>query len=224
MYFTNVLLFPYHNLPGVFKKNIFGSTVNGALWTLSIEFLCYIYIFIIKKIGFLTKKGSIIIFSLLLVFSFISCYIINDLALLNIAMLITIIRPVLVFIFSSLLYFFKDKIESNSIILFVLSIIICFVFKINILYNIILIFILPLVLCYFSNSVIIYNKLFSNLGKISYSMYLVGFVVQQSIVSIFGGVMNSYINFIIAVPISFLFAVVVYNFTNRIMNLIIRRI
>jgi peptidoglycan/LPS O-acetylase OafA/YrhL len=136
----------------------------------------------------------------------------------NIEMITTMIRPFLIFSFSSLLYFYKDKIGLKSLLVAILTTIICFVFRTGILYNIFLIFALTLVLCHLSNKVIIINKLFSNLGKISYSIYLVGFVVQQSIVSIFGGKMNSYTNFIIAVPISIILASIIYYLTNKILK------
>ena len=55
-YLLNVLLIMQHNLPGVFENNIAMATVNGALWTLPVEFLCYIGCFILKKMGFYEKK------------------------------------------------------------------------------------------------------------------------------------------------------------------------
>ncbi len=42
MYLLNIILIPIHDSPGVFENNIQFTTVNGALWTLPIEFICFI--------------------------------------------------------------------------------------------------------------------------------------------------------------------------------------
>lgn len=41
-YLGNALLLVRHTLPGVFADNPFPMAVNGSLWTLPVEFLCYI--------------------------------------------------------------------------------------------------------------------------------------------------------------------------------------
>ena len=41
-YCLNFILIPIHNLPGVFMNNIYPGVINGPLWTLPIEFVCYL--------------------------------------------------------------------------------------------------------------------------------------------------------------------------------------
>lgn len=41
-YLLNILLIPTHSLPGVFLDNPYPNVVNGSLWTLPVEFICYI--------------------------------------------------------------------------------------------------------------------------------------------------------------------------------------
>jgi peptidoglycan/LPS O-acetylase OafA/YrhL len=41
-YLRNVTLLPVYTLPGVFLENPIDGTVNGSLWTLGPEFLCYL--------------------------------------------------------------------------------------------------------------------------------------------------------------------------------------
>lgn len=41
-YLSTALLVVHHSLPGVFADNPFPAAVNGSLWTLPVEFLCYI--------------------------------------------------------------------------------------------------------------------------------------------------------------------------------------
>ena len=55
-YLLNGICILQHDLPGVFQGNVYGSTVNGALWTMPVEFLCYVACFIGYKIKLLNKK------------------------------------------------------------------------------------------------------------------------------------------------------------------------
>jgi peptidoglycan/LPS O-acetylase OafA/YrhL len=41
-YLLNIVLRPVFDLPGVFDDNIYAGSVNGSLWTLPIEFVCYL--------------------------------------------------------------------------------------------------------------------------------------------------------------------------------------
>lgn len=41
IYLRNLLLLPYHNLPGVFTHNPIPNAVNGSLWTLPVEAFMY---------------------------------------------------------------------------------------------------------------------------------------------------------------------------------------
>jgi peptidoglycan/LPS O-acetylase OafA/YrhL len=41
-YLTNIALYIKYSLPAVFDKNVYPHTVNGSLWSLPVEFFCYI--------------------------------------------------------------------------------------------------------------------------------------------------------------------------------------
>src|SRR4051794_33441452 len=41
-YFWNLLLYPVYTLPGVFQGNIYGPAVNGSLWSLPVEVAMYV--------------------------------------------------------------------------------------------------------------------------------------------------------------------------------------
>ena len=49
-YLLNMVLIPVHNLPGVFQNAPYNPTVNGSLWTLPVEFGCYILLYIVIRI------------------------------------------------------------------------------------------------------------------------------------------------------------------------------
>lgn len=81
-YFYNILLsnevFIY-NIPGSFETNKLPNVINGSLWTLPFELICYIFLFMILSIFSYLKLSihihvKIIFFSLLI---FFSCYLIN---------------------------------------------------------------------------------------------------------------------------------------------------
>jgi len=43
-YLSNILLLPRYNLPGVFAANSYPNAVNGSLWSLPVEFACYLLV------------------------------------------------------------------------------------------------------------------------------------------------------------------------------------
>ncbi len=55
-YCLNFILIPVHNLPGVFTNNIYPGVINGPLWTLPLEFVCYIILLIAYKLNLVNKK------------------------------------------------------------------------------------------------------------------------------------------------------------------------
>lgn len=215
LYLLNAIMIPVHNLPGVFSNNVHLSTVNGVLWTLSVEFACYLFIFLIYKIKLLIKSRYHYVVIISIIISLISYVILRKL---NLVLLVSMIRPFVIFLISSLLYFYNSKINKKIVIIDFLLSIIFLLFRNYILYDIVLIILLPQILCYVAENVKINNRYISYLGKISYAMYLIGFIIQQSVISIFGGVMNPFLNFVISVPLTIIFGIVIYEISNKIMK------
>ena len=52
----NSVFIPIHNLPGVFEKNIYPNVVNGALWTMPVELVCYFVCLMMYKLQLLNEK------------------------------------------------------------------------------------------------------------------------------------------------------------------------
>ncbi len=56
-YLLNALLVPVHSLPDVFETNPYPAVVNGALWTLPVEFACYVLCYLTFRMTSF-RKGS----------------------------------------------------------------------------------------------------------------------------------------------------------------------
>ena len=52
------LYFMQYSLPGVFEDNPMGSAINGSLWTLFYEVVCYVGVFILGVLGILRRRGA----------------------------------------------------------------------------------------------------------------------------------------------------------------------
>jgi peptidoglycan/LPS O-acetylase OafA/YrhL len=55
-YFYNIALYPVYYLPGVFADNVYPSAINGALWSLPVEFSMYLILPCILSTGKFAKS------------------------------------------------------------------------------------------------------------------------------------------------------------------------
>lgn len=53
-----LLFFPKYSLPGVFEANPFGPAINGSLWTLNYEVLCYFGVLLCGILGLLGRPTA----------------------------------------------------------------------------------------------------------------------------------------------------------------------
>ena len=60
-YLLNAVMLPIHGLPGVFASHPYSDAVNGALWTLPVEFAGYVTIWALWKLKLLEKKPMTIL-------------------------------------------------------------------------------------------------------------------------------------------------------------------
>lgn len=207
-YLLNVILIPIHNLPGVFTNNVYGSVVNGALWTLPVEFMCYIFLFFAYKLGVIKNKYfKYTVFPVSVLF-----VIMNLIKNQFIMILISYTQPVFMFYMGVIFYVYRDRINLN-LKYFLLSLI-CFILTIVIGYAWIgLFFFFPYIIIYLSFGINQINDFANNLGLISYGIYLCAFPIQQIVVSMQGGSMNPITNLIISTPLSIIVGIIIYYFS-----------
>lgn len=204
-YGLNMILIPVHNLPGVFESNIYGSVVNGALWTLPIEFLCYIILLIIYKLNMLNKKTYKIITPIIFIGYLSLNYI--DLTVFQIAKLY--LQPMFIFYAGSLFYVFRNEIRINTTT-FVINFILFLVFVLTGFGNLATILFFPYIILYVSFYLTQCHTCIAKVGNISYGMYLTGFPIQQMLVSSFGGEMSVVLNMLMSILISIIVGYMVY--------------
>lgn len=195
-YLLNSVMILTHNLPGVFEGNIYGQTVNGPLWTLPIEFLCYIMCFIVLKMGLLNEKRMKWTVPL-----FAMGYIGIDLILGGNELLQSALRPAGLFYAGMLYYVYRDKIKLKIGIAALALAALSICTYMGFLDETIFVF-LPYVLLYIGYGTEYKISNFAKYGEVSYGMYLCGWPIQQILCMQFGGSMKPILNFVIALPIA----------------------
>ncbi|WP_150464660.1 acyltransferase family protein [Francisella sp. XLW-1] len=184
---NNSFLHIQYYLPGVFENAHVKNAMNGSLWSLPVEFFCYI---LVAAIGFIFRKKAKYLALLLLIITIILTLAWDHLFKSQIVFYYTDVHSAVIvscfFWMGATLHHFKlNKLFSfEGFVIGLLIIIFMYQFNNNILNEILKIIILPyLVLAFgFSNA----NKLsIFNKADYSYGIYIYAFPIQQSIIYIF---------------------------------------
>ncbi len=205
-YLLNIFLIPVHTLPGVFENNSYNATVNGPLWTLPIEFLCYVLCFLFYKGQFTKEKNakwSIPIF--------IIAFVVMKWILSGNELLASALRPIGLFYAGALYYVYRNKILLNNVAAFLAGVILIVTTKFGGLEWVIYL-LFPYVLSYIGFSTkLSWGTLFKK-SEISYGIYLVAWPIQQLLVQLTNNTMNPYVNFIVTIPLAMLGGYAIHKF------------
>lgn len=205
-YCLNFILIPIHNLPGVFMNNIYPGVVNGPLWTLPIEFVCYLVLLLAYKLNLVNKKSYKYV-ALLVIVAFVGINLIP----LSIK---GYIQPCFLFFWGSFYWIYRDKITMNNTY-FLISLV-AFVLLIVLGYGQVASFLfVPYLTLYIAFCLPQCNNRLASLGNLSYDIYLCGWPIQQMIISLFGGSMLVGMNILISIPLSILVGYITYSLVEK---------
>ena len=209
-YFTNrqtyshflllTLFFGHYNLPGVFAHNPLAFSVNGSLWVLKYLVAFYALVLFLGITKVLDKKRIILMIFLL-------CLVLYHLGVGKSLFLFMIsidqtLRLFTYFGLGMVAYLYRDSlpIDISYFMLCVLVLVIASVKKgLN---ESLFVFVLTYMVLYLGFNKRIYLAWFSKIGDFSYGAFIYSFPVQQTVVYLYGGKMNPWINFSISLVIS----------------------
>lgn len=194
-YLLNSILVLVHDLPGVFVSNAYGATVNGPLWTLPIEFLCYIMCYVLYAMRFLeTKKLRWIVFPAFLLY-IAADYVLGE------SLLKAALRPAMLFFVGMLCYVYRSyiKIRTGYAVLAFCG---CIIGAWLGIFNIVIFICFTYFLLWLAFGTGIKCDKFGTKYEISYGMYLTGWPIQQCICDITANGVSWWGNFLIAALLS----------------------
>lgn len=208
-YLLNSVFLLVHNLPGVFENNPYLPTVNGALWTLPVEFLCYVLCFIAYKLGFMNKKRFLISVPLVIVGTIAMIWLSTRIPAVG-----EVIRPVLLFYIGMGYWIYREQITLKLNYFGIAVIAFFLLFALN-LGNIAMLFCFPYIMMTLWFGFGQCSSKIGKLGNYSYGIYLWGFPVQQAVVYLWGNTMNPYVNTLISIPIAMVLGIITYEITEK---------
>jgi len=203
-YLLNAVLLPVHSLPGVFTNNIYGTTVNGPLWTMPVEFACYVICFFMYAIHMTDQKKMKYTIILFIPLYFLVLYLLRNYSVLQAAL-----RPMGLFYMGMLFYVYREKIVLKGWLAFTAGTILIVSLLTNTLEYVIL-FTFSYVTAYLGFVVKKNYHFLDGKPDLSYQIYLCAWPIQQIITQINGGSMNNILNFIESLPLTIIAAAILY--------------
>lgn len=201
-YLLNSIMVINHELPGVFENNYYANAVNGSLWTIPVEFICYIVCYVFFKLGLLTKKRFWYTIPLFAIALFLKGYFPQ--------LSYSTIRPCTYFYLGMFYYVYRENIKLSVKILplIILALVMGFVFAD--FAELAMFVALPYILFTLWFAIPQCPGWLGKTGEISYGVYLWGFVVQQVLVFVWGGTMHRMLNFALASIIAIILGIITF--------------
>lgn len=190
-YLLNAVMILQHPLPGVFESNPYSSVINGPLWTLPVEFVCYILCYIFFRITRFDKKRAFVL-SLPCAMAIVCWFVFaGDYQL-------SVVRAVVLFYIGVLLWIYREKIVINDVLgiaSFVLFGILV-AFKADLL-AMLFPFVYAMLWLTYTDRLLPISRALSKY-EVSYGVYLWGWPVQQMLISLWPAPMPPLENAVIA--------------------------
>jgi peptidoglycan/LPS O-acetylase OafA/YrhL len=202
-------------LPGLFENTPISNVVNASIWTLPVEFKCYLVIFIAAVIGLLRLKRGAALAAILsvVVFFYIVKHPTGNFMLADVISRPTgyTLYPFLFFACGSLMFAYREKvvIDWRVCALFVISYIFLrdtiagpTLFYLTFIYSVLLV-----------SSITFLTKIRMN-NDYSYGTYLYAFVIQQCVVQTFPN-LNNLASLTISIPFTLILAALSWHLVER---------
>jgi len=205
----NLTLFKLeYSLPGVFEDNPYGTAINGSLWTLFYEVVCYAGIFIAGLLGILHRPR---LFAFCLVLTVVLCLLVPYLPVHS--RLQKLAGLALPFAIGAGFFLWRDLIPLSPLVAGFLGLLAWALYDTEVFR--------PLLVLALSYGVFIlgywpsvFFQKYNRLGDYSYGTYIYAFPVQQLVAS--SGMTDPMVNIAIALPITTVCAVLSWNFVERV--------
>ncbi|MDF2365953.1 acyltransferase [Sneathiella sp.] len=187
-------------LPGVFKGNPVGGSINIPLWTLSHELICYFFVTLLGIAGLLKSPRLMLLAWIAFIASYAAIIFFEPQS-----RLVALAKLAFPFMVGVILFVWRQKIILNwgiggaLIILTALlydSVVFREVFMLSLSYIIFLLAFLPV------GKIRGYNRF----GDYSYGIYIYAFPIQQLVA--YAGVTNPFLNILYALPLALICAIV----------------
>lgn len=182
---NNIKLFRLQGtIQGIFETNPYKDDINGSIWTLGFEFICYVMISFL----FFIKRGHLLILSLICAFFYISNIFFFD-TFSKISFIIyakDLIDFGLFFFAGALLAVIKiEKLKQRNILMYA-SFLLLFISLFAGVFKIVHLFAMPFTVILFGISATKFiSGISKKIGDMSYGIYIYAFAVQQTLVHFF---------------------------------------
>lgn len=205
-YFQNILGIIHFQLPGVFESNP-SQRVNGQLWTIPVELECYITLTVLGLLG-LHRHRRLMLCAFLAMFAYCELRVLVRGALPGDGWVL-----LLSFCAGVSFYQFRDKIRLNFwlVLLALVAALACLKYP---MYK----YWMVVPATYLTVAVGLLNPRKSHLletGDYSYGLFLYGYPLQQAVVALVPGAREWYVNLLVAIPLSLMFAIASWHLVEK---------
>lgn len=199
-YLENLLFITRHDLPGVFTENIYGTSVNGPIWTIRVEVFCYVMGYVFYRLGFLTKEKIKYALVCYLALAGIMGYGAYN----GIEGLAAVIMPVAMYVLGMVYIVYANRLNLDLRLMScaLTGLLISFLLR-GFLFGCVVF--LPYILCCLAFALKKGGRIrgaFNAMGEWSYEIYLWGGFVGQMFAHMFGGSMSISLNMLLTVSAS----------------------
>ena len=204
IYLLNSFMILIHDLPGVFTGAPYASTVNGALWTLPLEFVCNLVCVIAYKMGLVKKKTILYLAPAVAIIAGGLWWCSTAIPLLG-----SVVLPCLLFFVGAFynIYFEEIKLDGKISAICGVVLVVTAIFG-GLFWAMLICFPYLMFWLWFEAKQI--DTRVARIGKLSYPIYLCGFPIQQLFGYIDGWKSPWYVNAMLSIPTAVIIGGAVY--------------